>query len=528
MAAPGSKMRAQPAVDPQRLYEVTQAAAGFYTRQLPDHRAALDYLHSRGISDAAAPGSPWQIGVAPPGWRSLLNHLAPRFTVEEMQAAGLLTYNRNGSLIDRFRDRIVFPIADHDGQVAGFTARDLTGRDRTPKWINSPDSPIYSKSSLLYGLGPQLQHRPPGQATPLIVVVEGAADALAVWRMAETMPDHPRGIPIYAVAPCGTHFTADQLQLLQEHLPAGSRLAVALDADSAGRKGFLRAYPLLRHWPGRAWAMTLPAGHDPASLLAERGPDEALAQMAAQMAPAARTALGHTLDQLIASGRISRPRDWVEHRLAAYQAITGFFTDDPSDMPALAQAAGDRLGLPPGIVTHGVVEQLFPPDLVQLASAEPGQYVASQAVADWLHPRNLPEPAGRPGPASGQDQSDQAQPSRPDSASAAQQPPEAPAPAPEPEPEPVEVDRETPPPSVSWVSATRHRRWPAADAAQFAADPATGRSAWALADGIGERPHARDAAEVAARIAAQSRSGQPGCRDRRRRRRPAHPPCRRR
>jgi DNA primase catalytic core len=513
MATAASKTRAQPAVDPQRLYEATAAAAEFYTHQLPSHQPATDYLQSRGIADAAAPGSPWQIGVAPPGWRGLLNHLAPRFSVEELLAAGLLTHNRTGGPIDRFRDRLVFPITDRTGQIAGFTGRDLSGRPRTPKWVNSPDTAIYAKSRLLYGLGPHLQHRPPGQATPLVVVVEGAADALAVWRMAQTMPHRPNGIPIYAAAPCGTNLTTQQLQLLHEQLPAGSRLAVALDGDAAGRAGFLRAYPLLRHWPGRAWAMTLPAGYDPARLLAERGPDAALAELATQLAPAARTALGHKLDQLIESGRITRPRDWVEHRLLAYQAIAGFFMDNPADTPALAQAAGDRLGLPPGVVTHGVMEQLYQPDIDELALAEPGQDIASQAVADWLHPRTRPQPSQRTSPPSVQDQPDRAKP-RP--AHRDQPTQQAPDPGPEPVPEPdrephpepeaqpVEVDREQPSANVSWVSAFQHRRWPAADAAAFASDPATGRFAWALADAIGERPQARAAAEVAARIAAQT------------------------
>ena len=110
MATAASKTRTYPAPDPQRLYEATAAAAEFYTDQLPGHQPAMDYLHSRGIADAAAPGSPWQIGVAPAGWRGLLNHLAPRFSVEELLAAGLLTHNRTGGLIDRFRDRLVFPI----------------------------------------------------------------------------------------------------------------------------------------------------------------------------------------------------------------------------------------------------------------------------------------------------------------------------------------------------------------------------------------------------------------------------------
>jgi protein phosphatase len=259
--------------------------------------------------------------------------------------------------------------------------------------------------------------------------------------------------------------------------------------------------------------MTLPAGYDPAGLLAERGPDAALAELATQLAPVARTALGYRLDQLIESGRITRPRDWVEHRLLAYQAIAGFFMDDPADTPALAQAAGDRLGLPLGVVTHGVMEQLYQPDIDELALAEPGQDIASQAVADWLHPRTRPQPSQSTGPPSVRDQLDRAQPRPAHRDQPTQQAPDpGPEPVPEPdrepdpepEAEPVEVDREQPSANVSWVSAFQHRRWPAADAAAFASDPATGRFAWALADAIGERPQARVAAEVAARIAAQT------------------------
>src|SRR6202008_2515869 len=144
-----------PAVE--RLYEVNEAAARFYAGRLAASRKAAEDLRSHGIADAAGPSSPWRLGYAPGRWTSLAEHLrGSGFTPEEIKAAGLgFNHRTTGHLLDRFRDRIVFPITDQRNQVVAFTARDLSGR-ADGKWINSPETAIYRKSAVLYGLGQQL------------------------------------------------------------------------------------------------------------------------------------------------------------------------------------------------------------------------------------------------------------------------------------------------------------------------------------------------------------------------------------
>jgi DNA primase catalytic core len=350
-------------MDPARLYAANADAAACYAALLPDHQPAIDYLRRRGVADAAAPGSAWQLGYAPPGWRTLVDHLRERgFRDDELYAAGVAVHGRHGQLRDRFRDRLVFPVHDQYGQVVGFTARDLSGRADVPKYLNTPETVIYHKGRLLYGLGVHLAHPPAGGRMPLAIVVEGAADALATWRMGKSIAALPDAVPIYPVAPCGTALTADQLQLLRDTLPAGTSLAIAFDGDPAGRRAFTRAYPLLRTWPGTAYAITLPAGRDPADLLATQGPAGGLAILARRMAPAARTALTATLDRLHADGAITDPRVYPADRHRAIAAIADYFIDHPADTPALARAAARRLGIRDTDVVRAVIDRTFPTD----------------------------------------------------------------------------------------------------------------------------------------------------------------------
>lgn len=154
----------------------------------------------------------------------------------------------------------------------------------------------------------RLQQPPTGQP-PLVIVVEGAIDALAIWQMARTITNLPGTIAIYPVAACGTALTSAQLQLLRGRLPAGTTLAVAFDADPAGRHAYSRVYPLLRDWSAATCAITLPPGTDPADLLTRHGPAAGLTRLVQAMASATRTALVSTLDQLV-DDRAVTPGHW--------------------------------------------------------------------------------------------------------------------------------------------------------------------------------------------------------------------------
>jgi DNA primase catalytic core len=234
----------------ERLHAVNAAAAAFYATRLHSSRKAAAYLESHGITAAAHPDGPWQVGYAPGRWTHLATHLqSAGFSAEEVTAAGLgFIHRTSGHLLDRFRDRLMFPITDEHNRVVAFTARDLSSREEA-KWINSPETTLYHKSRVLYGLGQQLAHRPAGVGDPVVFLVEGAADVLAMHRMAAAHAVIPETQPVYAVAPCGTRLTHEQLDLLQRALP-GAHLILAFDGDDAGRKAVDRAYPIAVKWPG--------------------------------------------------------------------------------------------------------------------------------------------------------------------------------------------------------------------------------------------------------------------------------------
>jgi DNA primase catalytic core len=332
------------------LLAANRAAAAFYAAQLPRVQRAVTYLRDRGIEAAA--GSWWQPGYAPSAWTSLLDHLQSLgYTEDELLEAGLARRSRTGRLLDYFRDRVVFPIHNLDCEVIGFTGRDMSSRPGTPKYLNTPTTPIYQKSSALFGLGPQLARRDPDDHRRVrAVIVEGAADGIAVHRMA-----HDHDELLLAVALCGIMLTEQHLRLLAEVVPPWTALTVVLDGDDAGRQAFERWLPLLQTWCGPVEIATLPDGYDPADLLVAQGPAGALRLIFDRLRPVQLARLDRILDRLRAHTLdLAEP----ETRVLIWRAIAPCFRAAPRLGPDLAELASDRLRLPVGDIMTGVVNQL--------------------------------------------------------------------------------------------------------------------------------------------------------------------------
>ena len=238
---------------PQRLAQVTEAAALFFETHLPDSWSHT-YFSQRFGKDLA--GDPrFRLGHAPEGWTSLVGELRKQgFTTDELLAAGVATTTRQGNVIDRFRDRAILPI-HHEGVIVGFVGRrhPEVGDEQGPKYINSPASALFAKRDVLYG-----HHLLTPEAVP--VIVEGPMDAIAVTLAG--------GGGFVGVAPLGTALTPEQTLLLST-----SKVAViATDADNAGHTAAENTFWLLaghRHDPHR---LLLPTGSDPAQLLEQHGP----------------------------------------------------------------------------------------------------------------------------------------------------------------------------------------------------------------------------------------------------------------
>ncbi len=270
--------RPAPEADRQRkhkddLYGVLQVAATFYEQMLrehPDRAYAVEELEKRGVAgaDAADTLQAFRMGYAPGAWDALAQHLRGQGISPALaEQVGLLVPRQQGSgHYDRFRHRLMFAVVDPQGRVVAFSGRALRDlpaepgaapRDPPPKYINSPESPIYTKGNLLFGL---FQARHAIRHEDLAVLVEGNFDVVSL---------HARGMT-NVVAPLGTAFTDEQAKLLRRY--AGN-VVLCFDGDAAGRKATALARGPLRAAGLGARVAALPAGSDPDDLARTRGID---------------------------------------------------------------------------------------------------------------------------------------------------------------------------------------------------------------------------------------------------------------
>lgn len=240
------------------LYQLMEEANRYFQHQLKHHtdkRKVLDYLELRGLSTEIV--SSFGIGFAPDGWDGLLSRYRNNQDAQDkLLTAGMLIAKDGGGKYDRFRDRLMFPIRDRRGRIVGFGGRVLG--DGTPKYLNSPETPIFHKGNELYGLYElKQQHREPST----ILIVEGYMDVVALAQF---------GVD-YAVASLGTSTTADQFQILMR---SAKEVICCYDGDKAGKEAAWRALetalPLLK--PGDTVKfMFLPEGEDPDTLIRQIG-----------------------------------------------------------------------------------------------------------------------------------------------------------------------------------------------------------------------------------------------------------------
>lgn len=222
---PGTEVAAD--AERTRLAEVTTAAADFYAGQLDTHSETQEYLRGRFGDAAAALRERFTVGYAPNGWRHVTNHLLGQgFSEQEVLDAGVAKQARNGQLIDRMRDRVVVGFRDADGRVAGFAGRpphEDFDKSRTPKYLNTPATPLFDKSQVVFGLDEQ---RTAIAAGGVPVLVEGTMDVLA---LAGVDPQQ-RIVPL---ATSGTAVTAAHLDGIRA--AGAERVIIALDGDAAGQ-----------------------------------------------------------------------------------------------------------------------------------------------------------------------------------------------------------------------------------------------------------------------------------------------------
>lgn len=256
-----------------RLVEAHKIAAQFYVDQLesPEAEIGRKFLAERGFDQAAA--AHFGVGYSPAGWDHLTRYLRGKgFTDKELTLSGISQEGRRGP-IDRFRGRLMWPIRDIGGDVVGFGARKLRDDDNGPKYLNTPETAIYKKSQVLYGI--DLAKKEIAKSSRA-VVVEGYTDVMAC---------HLAGITT-AIATCGTAFGGDHIKILRRLLMdnGSARVIFTFDGDAAGQKAALRAFEDDQKFAAETYIAIAPDGMDPCDLRLAKG-DAAVADLVEPRTP---------------------------------------------------------------------------------------------------------------------------------------------------------------------------------------------------------------------------------------------------
>ncbi|KQQ10780.1 DNA primase [Rathayibacter sp. Leaf296] len=312
-----------------RLLEANRAAEEYFREQLatPGADVGRRFLGERGFDRAAA--DRFGVGFAPDGWDGLTTALKRRgFSETELSAAGLVSSSNRGGVYDRFRGRLVWPIRDVTGQTVGFGARRLLEEDKGPKYLNTPETPVYHKSQVLYGLDLAKRDISRGHQ---VVVVEGYTDVMAC---------HLAGVTT-AVATCGTSFGVDHIKVLRRVLGDDSgvgEVVFTFDPDAAGQKAAMRAFQEEHRFAAQTFVAVAPEGLDPCDLRLNRG-DDAVRRLIDDKKPMFEFVIRQLLSRY--------DLETVEGRVAALRAAAPVVAEirDPALRPGYSRELARMLGL---------------------------------------------------------------------------------------------------------------------------------------------------------------------------------------
>lgn len=318
-----------------RLYVVNDIAEAYYLDRLTHEPRAMAYLlEERGLSKETI--SAWRLGFAPNAWTSLSDALAKKGVTEaELVRLGLSGRRKESSgVYDKLRGRVIFPIRVPGGHIAGFGARRAdwigeAGEDRGPKYLNSPESPVYDKSSIFYGLD---RARDPIRRARRAILVEGYLDVIGV---------HQAGVEL-AIATCGTAISGRHVAQLQR---LAEEVITLYDGDAAGLQATRRAAELLLATGLSVRVASLPEGEDPDTYARKYGPEGLNALL--EKAP---SAIDHAVETAIArnaGGGVAGNVKIVEEIRPLLAAVK-----DPMKRDLYTEGAARRIGIDPRILLH--------------------------------------------------------------------------------------------------------------------------------------------------------------------------------
>jgi DNA primase len=366
----------------QRLLDAHKIADEFFRAQLltPGAAEGRNFLHARGFDRAAA--EQFGVGYAPQGWDALLKHLRGHgFTDPELKLTGMFSAGGPGNqqrIYDRFRGRLIWPIRDIAGDTIGFGARKLHEDDQGPKYLNTPETTLYKKSQVLYGI--DLAKRSIAKDRQL-VVVEGYTDVMAC---------HLAGIPT-AVATCGTAFGTEHIKIARRLLSddgTGGEVIFTFDGDAAGQKAALRAFEEDQRFTAQTYVAVEPGGADPCELRQSKG-DAAVRDLISTRRPLFEFAIRATLKR--------HDLDTVEGRVAALRESAPVVAQirDAGIRPAYARELAGWLGMSVEDVSRAVGVAM------KRATTGPSTAQGSPASPTGGLAPGRPAQAGGPGVAAG-------------------------------------------------------------------------------------------------------------------------------
>ncbi|MFJ8919943.1 DNA primase [Streptomyces sp. LamerLS-316] len=358
-----------------RLVEAHKIAADFYREQLngPEAEIGRAFLAARGFDQDAA--AHFGVGYSPAGWDHLTRYLRGKgFSDKELIGSGLSQDGRRGP-IDRFRGRLMWPISDTSGEIVGFGARKLRDDDNGPKYLNTPETAIYKKSQVLYGI--DLAKKDIAKASRA-VVVEGYTDVMAC---------HLAGVTT-AIATCGTSFGNDHIKILRRLLMdnGSARVIFTFDGDAAGQKAALRAFEDDQKFAAETYIAIAPDNMDPCDLRLAKGDDAvrdlveprtplfefALRQIVGRYdleTPAGRAAALDEAAPVVAKIKTSSVQREVAVQLAGFVGILDqeFVVHRVNQLAQWARGRGDKRGPSPAPSRAGAQHQQ-----AQAPAAPPG------------------------------------------------------------------------------------------------------------------------------------------------------------
>jgi len=337
----------------RRLLDAHKIAAEFFERNLysPDAQEAQRFLGARGFDPAAT--RKFGVGYAPRGWDHLLKHLRSQgFTDEELKATGMFSEGNRG-LYDRFRGRIIWPIRTIAGETIGFGARRLFDDDQGPKYLNTPETQLYKKSQVLYGI--DLAKRDMTK-TKQVVIVEGYTDVMAA---------HLAGITT-AVATCGTAFGPGHIKMVRRMITddgSGGEIIFTFDGDAAGQKAAMAAFQEDQRFVAQTFVAVAENGMDPCDLRLHKG-DAAVRSLIASRRPLFEFAIDSTLAKYDLAT--------LEGRVLAMRAIAPIIAGikDRDLRPAYMRKVSGQLGLELDEIQRAVAYAQNHPKLSRTQQAE--------------------------------------------------------------------------------------------------------------------------------------------------------------